>query len=76
MNAHQKSVVKMKRRVKELTQRSDSKGYEEKKLKLKQFITGWVHYFKLAQMKTLLTEIDQGDAEKNAHDHLEAVEKG
>lgn len=59
MHAHPKSVTKMKRRVRELTQRSDGKGYEEKKLKLKQFITGWVQYFKLAQMKSLLDDVDQ-----------------
>ena len=49
----------MKNRVKELTQRNDGKGYDKKKLNLKQFITGWVQYFKLAQMKTLMREVDQ-----------------
>jgi len=30
-----------------------------RKLRLKQFITGWVQYFKLAGMKTRLQEIDE-----------------
>ena len=59
MRVHPKSVAKMKNRVKELTQRNDGKGYDKKKLNLKQFITGWVQYFKLAQMKTLMREVDQ-----------------
>ncbi|WP_337986688.1 group II intron maturase-specific domain-containing protein [Dehalobacter sp. DCM] len=34
-------------------------GYEQRKLKLKQFITGWVNCFKLADMKALLKETDK-----------------
>ena len=34
-------------------------GYEKLKLKLKQFITGWVNYFKLADMKNLLRTTDE-----------------
>jgi len=34
-------------------------GYEQRKLKLKQFITGWVNCFKLADMKNLLKTTDQ-----------------
>ena len=33
--------------------------YEAKKGKLKQFIRGWVNYFKLADMKNLLKEMDE-----------------
>lgn len=56
---HRKSVSKMKTRVKELTARSNALGYEMLKLKLKQFITGWVNYFKLADMKNLLRATDE-----------------
>jgi group II intron reverse transcriptase/maturase len=56
---HAKSVSKMKAKVKELTARSNGLGYERLKQKLKQFITGWVNYFKLADMKKLLETTDK-----------------
>jgi RNA-directed DNA polymerase len=56
---HPKSISKMKAKVKEITSRSNGLGYEKLKLKLKQFITGWVNYFKLADMKKLLKAIDE-----------------
>lgn len=56
---HAKSISKMKAKVKEITWRSNGLGYEKLKLKLKQFITGWVNYFKLADMKNLAKAIDQ-----------------
>ena len=56
---HPKSVKKMKQKVKELTGRSKGFSNEYRALKLKQYITGWVNYFKLADMKTLLVETDQ-----------------
>ncbi len=59
LRVHPKSVAKMKARIRQITSRSNGMGYEQRKLKLKQFITGWVNYFKLADMKTLLTRIDQ-----------------
>ena len=55
---HTKSINKMRAKVKEITTRSSGIGYDLLKLKLKQFITGWVNYFKLADMKTLLSETD------------------
>jgi RNA-directed DNA polymerase len=56
---HAKSIRKMRTKVKELTGRSKGFGYELLKTKLKQFITGWVNYFKLADMKSLLVATDQ-----------------
>ncbi|EIW18313.1 group II intron maturase-specific domain-containing protein [Pelosinus fermentans] len=56
---HAKSISKMKAKVKELTSRSNALGYEMLKVKLKQFITGWVNYFKLADMKKLLQTTDE-----------------
>ncbi|NLB34204.1 MAG: group II intron reverse transcriptase/maturase, partial [Elusimicrobia bacterium] len=56
---HTKSIGKMKARVKEITSRNNGLGYEKLKLKRKQFITGWVNYFKLADMKKLTKAIDQ-----------------
>jgi len=34
-------------------------GYARRKAALRQYITGWVNYFKLADMKTLLKEVDK-----------------
>jgi len=59
LRVHPKSVAKMKAKIRLVTARSNGMGYEQRKLKLKQFITGWVNYFKLADMKKLLKTIDQ-----------------
>ncbi|MFD0961537.1 reverse transcriptase domain-containing protein, partial [Paenibacillus chungangensis] len=59
LRIHIKSVSKMKARIKELTARSNGLGYELLKLKLKQYITGWINYFKLADMKKLLKGTDE-----------------
>lgn len=59
LRLHPRSAVKMKARIKELTSRSNGWGNDRRKEKLKQFITGWVNYFKLADMKKLLMETDE-----------------
>ena len=56
---HAKSKAKLKAKIREITKRSDGRGYEWKKRKLKQLVTGWVNYFKLADMKSYLKEIDE-----------------
>jgi group II intron reverse transcriptase/maturase len=56
---HPKSIAKMKAKIRELTSRSNGWSNEYRKLKLKQFITGWVQYFKLAEMKTRLQDTDE-----------------
>jgi RNA-directed DNA polymerase len=56
---HTKSKAKLKAKVKEITKRSDGRGYEWKKRKLRQIVTGWVNYFKLADMKTWLEAVDE-----------------
>jgi RNA-directed DNA polymerase len=58
LRIHAKSIAKMKAKVKEITARSSGIGYDLLKLRLRQFITGWVNCFKLADVKTLLKEID------------------
>ena len=58
LRVHPKSIAKMKEKIKELTSRSNGWGNERRKVALKQYITGWVNYFKLANMKSLLIEID------------------
>lgn len=56
---HPKSIAKMKNRIRELTAKSNGWGNGYRVLKLKQYITGWVNYFKLADMKGLLKETDE-----------------
>jgi group II intron reverse transcriptase/maturase len=56
---HPKSVTKMKNKIRELTRRSNGWGNEYRTLRLTQFIKGWVNYFKLADMKNLMLEIDE-----------------
>ena len=48
----------MKEKIKLLTSRSNGWGNERRKVELRQYITGWVNYFKLADMKSLLMVID------------------
>jgi len=59
LRVHPKAIAKMKGRIKELTSRSNGMGDVERKEKIKQFITGWVNYFKLADMKKFLQKLDE-----------------
>ena len=59
LRVHPKSIIKMKEKVKLLTCRSNGWGNERRKEALRQYITGWVNYFKLANMKDLLIVIDK-----------------
>ena len=55
---HKLSVEKLKRKLKALTCRKWSISLDVRLKKLKQQITGWVYYFRIAKMKTILLEID------------------
>lgn len=54
-----KSITKMKERIRVLTSRSNGWGNARRKEKLTTFIRGWINYFKLADMKSLLLNIDE-----------------
>jgi len=58
LRIHPKSIAKMKERIKTLTSRSNGWGDARRKEALKQYITGWVNYFKLAEMKSILLQVD------------------
>ena len=58
LRVHPKSIAKMKEKLKQLTSRSNGWGNEKRKVALRLYIIGWVNYFKLADMKQLLIEID------------------
>jgi len=55
---HQISIQKFKRKLKRLTKRNWSISLDKRLLKLKQLIKGWVNYFRIAKMKTVLMKID------------------
>lgn len=59
LRIHPKSVAKMKAKIKELTSRSNGWGNARRKEALHQYITGWVNYFKLADMMKMLLRIDE-----------------
>ena len=56
---HIKSVQKYKFKLKQILCRSWSITLDERLLKLKQLIYGWVNYFKIADMKILLKVVDE-----------------
>jgi hypothetical protein len=58
LRVHPASVAKMKKRIRTLTSRSNGWGYARRKQALRQYITGWVNYFKLADMDMMLLRID------------------
>jgi len=59
LRIHPRSIAKMKERIRTLTSRSNGWGYARRKEALRQYITGWVNYFKLADMKKLLLRVDE-----------------
>ncbi|HUM44517.1 MAG TPA: group II intron reverse transcriptase/maturase [Fervidobacterium sp.] len=58
LRIHPKSVTKMKAKIKKLTSRSNGWGNERRKRALSYYIKGWVQYFKLADMRSLLEKTD------------------
>lgn len=56
---HIKSVNKFKTKLRSILVRSRSISLDERLLKLKQVIYGWVNYFRIADMKGVLKEIDK-----------------
>ena len=60
LRVHAKSVVKMKNKIRELTDRN--KGISNKKKREKEYqeyVRGWVQYYRLADMKGLLKRTDE-----------------
>ena len=56
---HLKSILKLKRKLKALTKRSWSILLDVRLAKIKRLIVGWVNYFRIAKMKTMLQSIDE-----------------
>ncbi|MTV51098.1 RNA-directed DNA polymerase [Heliobacillus mobilis] len=49
----------MRKKVKELTSRSNGVSNENRAASLRRYIMGWINYFKVADMKTLLQQTDE-----------------
>ena len=56
---HKLSIEKLKRKLKAITKRSWGISLDERLLKLKQLIIGWVNHFRIAKMKTNLAKLDE-----------------
>lgn len=59
LRIHPKSVAKMRGQIRELTSRSNGWGNARRKEALKQFIVGWVNYYRLADMQKLMLKTDE-----------------
>lgn len=59
MRVHEKSINKLKDKLKNLTGRSKIGNIKTTYEKIKQLIVGWVNYFKLADMKVVMSRIDK-----------------
>jgi len=59
LRVNPKSLAKMKNKIRELTDRNNGMSNAKREEKYQQLVRGWVNYFKLADMKGLLKEIDK-----------------
>jgi len=56
---HKKPVERFKEKVRGITSRSNGKSMDWRKEALNHLLTGWVNYFRIADMKTVAEELDQ-----------------
>ncbi len=56
---HIKSYQKLKRKLKQLTDRSWSISLDNRIKQINYLVRGWVNYFRIANMKSAITEIDE-----------------
>jgi len=59
MRVHDKSIKKLQDKLRNLTGRSKVGNIKATYKKIKQLIVGWINYFKLADMKGVLSKIDE-----------------
>ena len=55
---HSKCIRKFKEKVRAITSRSNGQSMEFRIERLSRFITGWVNYFRLADMRRIANELD------------------
>ena len=56
---HLKSIQKFEKKLKDITSRSNAMSIDEKINKLNQVIRGWINYFKIADMKSLMAKTSE-----------------
>lgn len=56
---HLKSIEKFKRKLKQLTERRWSISLDDRLIKINAVIRGWINYFKIADMKKLMSNIGE-----------------
>jgi RNA-directed DNA polymerase len=59
VSPHPTTVQKFKRKLRQLTKRNWSVPLDYRILKLKQVIFGWVNYFRIANMKKVMSRVDE-----------------
>lgn len=59
LRVHPKSVGKMKDKIRKLTDRNNGMSNAVREEKYQQYVRGWVEYFRLADMKSLLKTTDE-----------------
>lgn len=59
MKVHPKSVEKMKSRIRELTTRGNKWSNPEREKKLREYTTGWINYYRYADMRNLMEKTDE-----------------
>lgn len=59
LRVHNKSYERLKAKIRKITNRNISMNFNYRIKKLNEILIGWVNYFKLANMKSKLIELDQ-----------------
>lgn len=59
LRVHAKSVVKMKNKIRELTDRNKGISNKKREKEYQEYVRGWVQYYRLADMKGLLKRTDE-----------------
>ena len=59
LRVHAKSVVKMKNKIRELTDRNKGISNKKRGKEYQEYVRGWVQYYRLADMKGLLKRTDE-----------------
>ena len=57
IRVHQKSLLKAKNKLRELTRRNQGKNVRQIMKNVKQYMTGWLNYYGIASMKNRIEEI-------------------
>ncbi len=72
---HSKSIIKLENKIRDITSRSNAMSEEQRISRLNSLIRGWVNYFKIANMKSLLSSKpgNMSTQEKGIGEYLTAL---